>query len=349
MSSARGLVPALAARASETEVLRRLPLATVSDLTRSGLTRLLQPTSYGGAGAGAAAHIEVCAALARGCVSTAWCNFVWGVHNFLIGLYPAAVQQEVWGSDPATLVSASIGPVGKAEVVDGGVLISGRWGFNSGCDHAAFLLLGATSEEGAWLCLVPSTDYRLIDNWQVVGLRGTGSKDAEAEDLFVPSVRALTFEKSVDPNRALLTLVIAGPVLGAAEAAMECFRGMLKQSNNAVDRQRFARLGAEVRSARLILMDAAYEVDQSLLELSVLPQPVQLRIARDTAFAAGRLQQVVNELFAAVSGRALHESEPLQQLWRDITAGCSHARLRWDLPAEMWAVMALAEDEPPSG
>lgn len=338
---AQKLVPLLNERAAETEVLRALPEETVRDLVEAGLTRLLQPVHYGGANERVATYMEVCAALSHGCVSTAWCNFVWGVHNHLIALFPRATQEEVWGSDPGTLVSASLGPVGAAKVVKGGLMLSGRWGFNSGCDHARFLLLGAMTSDGPWLCLLPSSDYTVIDNWHVVGLRGTGSKDAEADEVFVPFARALRFSNSIEPSRALLTLVIAGPVLGAAEAALERYRELIEKPDDPPGRQRFARIAAQIRSARLLLMEAAREVDQSLVDGDALEPLVQLRIARDTAFASVKCQEAVNELFAAVSGRTLHECEPLQRLWRDVTAGCSHARLRWDAPAEAWAAAAL--------
>ena len=343
VDTARALVPALAERATEAEGLRSLPAESVRELKRRGLTRLLQPREYGGASEQVATHMEVCAALAHGCVSTAWCTFVWGIHNHLVALFPQATKDQVWGTDPSTLISASLGPVGNAEVVEGGVMLSGRWGFNSGCDHARYLLLGAMSAEGPWLCLVPSTEYTVIDNWHVVGLRGTGSKDAEIDRLFVPLDRALRFAQSIEPNRALLTLVIAGPVLGAAEAALERYRVMVGADDDPAGRQRLARLSAETRAARLLLMEAAREIDESLASGDAITPLVQLRVARDTAFASTKCQQTVNEIFAAVSGRTLHDWEPLQRIWRDITAGCSHARLRWDMPAEAWAAAVVSD------
>lgn len=341
VEAARRMVPDLRARALAAERAGKLPRATVDQLLAGGLTRLLQPARYGGAATQVQAHMNVCAELAHGCVSTAWCTFVWGVHNFLVARYPDAVQEAMWGDNPERLTSASIGPVGRATVEPEGLTISGQWGFNSGCDHAGALLLGAMSELGPWLCLVPRSECTVIENWRVSGLKATGSKDMVATDLFVPRERAVHFADSVDPNRAMLTLVIAGPVLGAAQAAVELYGRELGPAANQVSKQRYARSAAEVHAARLMLMYACQEVDAALANGDVLPVPTQLRIARDTAYAASLCSGAVNEIFAAVSGRALHETHPLQRIWRDVAAGCSHARLRWDPAADGYADDAL--------
>ena len=342
LEAARRLVPELRARALAAEQAGQLPRTTVVQLLASGLTRLLQPARYGGAATQIKAHMNVCAALAHGCVSTGWCTFVWGVHNFLVARYPDATQEAMWGDTPELLTSASIGPVGRATLERDGVTISGQWGFNSGYDHAGALLLGAMSEVGPWLCLVRRSECTVIDNWQVAGLRATGSKDVVADNLFVPRDRVVHFADCVEPNRAMLTLVIAGPVLGAAQAAVELYGRELGPTASEAGKQRFARASAEVHAARVTLMYACQEVDLSLAKGEVLSPSTQLRIARDTAYASALCSGAVNEIFAAVSGRALHETNPLQRIWRDVAAGCSHARLRWDAAADAFADDALA-------
>jgi len=337
-AAARGLIGRLARQARECEARRRLPERTVRALLDVGLPRMLQPSEFGGGEASVGEFMEVCAVLARGCVSSAWCNFVWGVHGFLVGGFPVRAQRAVWANAPETLVSASLGPVGRARAVRGGLEITGRWGFTSGCDHAEWLLLGATDEHGSrWLCLLPREHCEIVDTWHVAGLSGTGSKDALCSEVLVPAARALSFEDSVDRHRALLTLVIAGPILGAAEAAIVHFAGGCPRELPPAQGLRLSEVSAGVLAMRLLIRNACESIDQALAAGTV-PGPVeQLRIARDTAFAAKGLRAAVETLFSAGSALTLRQDHPLQRIWRDVAAGTAHARLRWDEPALAYA------------
>ncbi|MFT5393474.1 MAG: 3-hydroxy-9,10-secoandrosta-1,3,5(10)-triene-9,17-dione monooxygenase [Gammaproteobacteria bacterium] len=342
--AARELISPLAEGALAAERNGCLPLDTVRRLQAAGLPQMLQPPPFGGAPSSVGDYVDVCATLAHGCVSTAWCNFVWGIHSFLIGLFPASTQTWLWEETPSMLVSASLGPVGRARVEPQGLRVAGCWGFASGCDHAGALLLGVMSPDGPWLCVMPKADYEIVDNWQVAGLKGTGSKDIVIHDGFVPHGRALPFTQCIDPNRGLLTLVIAGPVLGAGEAAVQEYRELIGVTPDQASKQRLAYADAQVRAARLLLVNGCAEIDAALAAKTTLAPGVQLRISRDTAFAADLVSQAVNRVFAAASGRTLHESATLQRLWRDVAAGCSHARLRWDAPAEAYAQHLIEQE-----
>lgn len=231
ISRAEALVPVLAERAGEAEALRQIPRATIDELIASGLTRALQPEAFGGSALGVSTHVQLTSRLAAGCVSTAWCQFVWSAHNAMLAYFPQAAQKEVW-DNPETLTSACLAPGGKATTAQGGMRISGRWSFASGCDASEWLLLGAMLDGGAggpFLCCVPKREVEIIDNWHVAGLKGTGSKDVVAEDVFVPDRRASPFQETVGACLDLGIAVIAGPLLGAAEAAVDRFQQRLQQ------------------------------------------------------------------------------------------------------------------------
>ena len=94
--------------------------------------------------------------------------------------------------------SSSYNPTGKAEKAAGGYKLSGRWSFSSGCDHCHGVMLGAicgtrdvsgkpVPDFRSFLLL--GDQYRIDDNWQVAGLKGTGSKDIVVENAFVPEYR----------------------------------------------------------------------------------------------------------------------------------------------------------------
>ncbi len=346
---ARNLLPALAERAPEAERLRQLPPANVRALIEGGLTRALQPEAFGGAGLGAGTHVALTSTLGAACPSTAWCQFVWSAHSWLLGTYPADAQHAVWDKNPEALISASLGPVGQAEAVDGGVRLSGRWAFASGCDHAEWLMLGAVvvRDEGPApiLCLVPRREVEIVDTWHVMGLRGTGSKDIQVDGIFVPESFAPSWLETVGRNQGLAVTVIGGPVLGAAEGAVARFRERLlvrttatlqRQKDQGVARQRLAESAVEVDAARLLLERNAREID-AWTAAGQPADPPTLRWIRDTGFAAELCARATQRVFEASGGSALQDSEPIQRFWRDVHAGHAHAFLNWDTAAEAWA------------
>jgi 3-hydroxy-9,10-secoandrosta-1,3,5(10)-triene-9,17-dione monooxygenase len=342
---AREVAEVAATYANATEALGYVHPNVLAVMQDRGLPQMLKPGSQ---------HtirdfVHVCGLLAEGCMSTGWCNFVWGMHNYLIGLYPQAVQDEVW-RDPATLVSASLGPAGQVDLTDEGGILTGRWRFNSGCDHADWLLLGAGSETGEpQLALVHRCEYELIDTWQVIGLKGTGSKDAQCNQADIPASRLLPVSQVLQPYTALLVLVIVGPVVGGAQSAVDRFAAQLSQRHAAAsgkplaDEQgmllRLAEASAEVDAARTVTLAAA-----DLLDANPAPDDrITARILRDTSYVAQLCNQATQRLFAVAGGSALHESNDLQRIFRDVTAGCAHARLQWDIHATPYARQLIEE------
>ena len=311
-------------RAAATERLGRLHPEVLAALQGAGLPRMLEH----GSPYTIREFVDGCGLLAEGCMSTGWCNFVWGMHNYVVGRYPRSVQREVW-RDPRTLVSASLGPAGHAPAItEEGAVVSGRWAFNSGCDHADWLLLGIAQPEGEpHLGLLRKSECEIDDeSWNVIGLRGTGSKDAVCENVPVPAERLLPFSRIMVPYMALLILVIVGPVVGGAQAAVREFARKIGGSAREGPLLRLGEASAEVDAARTVVLAAADDLDAD-------PTPdgsVTARIVRDTAFAARLCNRATQRLFEAAGGAELQESRELQRIFRDVTAGCAHARLQWD-------------------
>src|SRR5712691_12536168 len=129
------LLPVLKERAARTEQLRQMPPETVQDLVAAGLIRLGNPQRYGGLGVEYDAAFDVSWELGRACGSTAWCYALWTVHNWWIGHFPEAAQEEFFAGGPDVLASSALNPTrGTAEPVAGGYRVSGPWSFYSGCD-----------------------------------------------------------------------------------------------------------------------------------------------------------------------------------------------------------------------
>src|SRR5437764_4516370 len=148
LARAEALVPVLRERAGEAEELRRLPDATIEDLHRTGLFRILQPKRVGGSELPFRAIVELVAAISRGDGSTGWVLANLAAHHWLLGMWPKQAQDEIWGESPDNLIgSALIFPRGRAKPVPGGYRLTGRWPFSSGVDAAAWNLIGAIMQD----------------------------------------------------------------------------------------------------------------------------------------------------------------------------------------------------------
>jgi 3-hydroxy-9,10-secoandrosta-1,3,5(10)-triene-9,17-dione monooxygenase len=354
----RELLPTLRDRAQEAEDARAVPVDSIKALEGTGLFRLLQPGAFGGYEADPMTFYSAVRLVASACGSTGWVASVLGVHPWHVGLFTPQAQQEVWGTDQATRISSSYAPTGKAVNVDGGHQVSGRWSFSSGCDHAAWVLLGQIVTDADnrptdfRTFLLPRTDYTIEDVWDTVGLRGTGSNDIVVDSAFVPAHRSLSFAdvfKLVTPGQGLnpgplfrlpygsvFSYSITTPIIGMATGAYDAHVTYLRE------RVRVAYAGQKAAQdpfAQVRVAEAAAEIDGAWLALErnmsdlmgyarageQIPVDVRLRTRRDQVRGTGQAIKAVDRLFENSGGRALKSGTPIQRFWRDAHAGRVHA------------------------
>ncbi|MGH8740851.1 MAG: acyl-CoA dehydrogenase family protein, partial [Burkholderiales bacterium] len=271
---AEALLPKLRERAAHAEELRRMPDETLRDFHDAGLFRIHQPRRVGGAELEFAAIVTFGALLARACASSSW-NFINFVsHHLMLGMFPPQAQDEIWSKSPDALIASSfVFPAAKARKVQDGYVISGRWPFSSGVDPSdwnmlaglAFLDDNAPPEQRVFL--LHRSQYRVIDTWFAGGLRGTGSKDVEASEQFVPEHLTLavadtkggaTPGSAVNPGPlfrmpvfALFPYMLSGVALGVAEGLIDDFASM----RNKTGKMTGARI-AEIQSTQIRLGEA---------------------------------------------------------------------------------------------
>ena len=201
MRRAREIVPVLRSRAQKCEEARVLLRENEALLHETGLFRYHQPKVFGGMELPFVAVVDIVAELARGCPSTAWNVGNLGCHHWILAYYEPETQQEIWGRNPDVLIASSIAlAAGRGRKVRDGFVVSGKWPFSSGVDSCDWNMLAVTIYEDDkavdWrLCIVPKSDYRIIDTWYAMGMVGTGSKDIEVGEVFVPERRALSLHQ----------------------------------------------------------------------------------------------------------------------------------------------------------
>ena len=349
----RDLLPGIRERAGQTDEQRRIPAESIAELTAAGVFRMLQPKRYGGLETAPLHFYEVVRDIAGACGSTGWVAAVLGVHPWQLGLFPEAAQDELWGGTPDALVSSAYAPVGRLVPVEGGFRLSGRWSFSSGCDHAGWVLLGAmllgadSKPVDFMTVLVPGSEYRVVDVWDTVGLRGTGSNDIVVEDLFVPAHRVLrNYEHSqlrgpgqrVNPGPlyrmpfgAVFTTAIAAAVVGTVAGCFEEHIAAMR------DRVRLSLGGGrftEDQFAQVAVGRAASEIDAATLQLDrnmaelyagardgEIPWELRVRARRDQVLATERALVAIDLLFKTAGGHSLRHCNPIERAWRDAHAG----------------------------
>ena len=363
INRARALVPALKERAERAERDLKIPDETIADLQEAGLFRVLQPKRYGGYELPPAVFAEIQMTLAEGCMSTAWMYGVVGVHPWQLGLFPDEAQRDVWGEDDSTLVASTYMPVAKVTEVDGGYRISGRWSFSTGCENCDWVFLGGNLKpaEGKGdtyrTFLLPKSDYRIERNWDVIGLRGTGSHDIVVEDAFVPVHRTHAtncHDEASHPGRVLNTAplfripfaqmfipAVSNSCIGALKAACDTFKGFVtplvgkNMGNRAIDdpNAQLAYAQAltayeEMRTLRLEHYRRIYAAAES--GETVAPNTrMQWRYqVTRTAYQAGEL---TNQLLRCCGGSGTYRKNPLTRIFLDMMTGRAHVANNTDM------------------
>jgi len=358
LDGVRDLLPSLRERADEAERLRVVPEASIKEIEETGFFRLLQPKRFDGLEADPVEFYTAVRDIAGACGSTGWVCSVVGVHPWQVALFADEAQQAVWGSDTATRLSSSYAPTGKAVLTDGGYLLSGKWSFSSGCDHCSWVLLGGLvfNSDGQVVdfrtFMVPREQYQVVDVWNVVGLRGTGSNDIVVEETFVPEAFTLSMgdtgrcfgpgqeQNPSDlyklPFHSIFTGTITTPIIGMAMGAYAehvemqnkrvraAYAGE-KASLDPFAAVRIARASSDIDAAWALLVNNLREEQAHVAAGEKIPLRLRLKVRRDQVLGTQRAIDALDSLFEASGGRALAEGTYLQRAWRDAHAGRVHA------------------------
>ena len=358
LDGVRDLLPTFRDRADEAERLRVVPDASIKELEETGFFRLLQPKRYDGLEADPVDFYTAVREIAGACGSTGWVSSVVGVHPWQVALFADEAQQAVWGDDTSTRLSSSYAPTGRAVITEGGFTLSGKWSFSSGCDHATWVLLGGLvlNEQGDVVdfrtFMVPREKYQIVDVWNVVGLRGTGSNDIVVEETFVPEAFTLSMVdtgrcfgpgQAVNdsdlyklPFHSIFTTTISTPIIGMAAGAyaehVEMQKARVraayageKASLDPFAAVRIARASSEIDAAWALTMNNIRDEQALVARGEKIPLSLRLKVRRDQVLGTQRAIDAIDALFEASGGRALAEGTYLQRTWRDAHAGRVHA------------------------
>lgn len=358
---------ALSAREMSAEIdrERRLPDGLLARLNEAGLLRATMPREVEAPELAPGPALRCAEAIARGDASAGWCVSIAITSALLVAYLPASSRDEMFGGGRG--VAAGVwAPRGTARSVDGGVLVSGRWPFCSGINHADMMFAGCFVDGGRVPSVValPKDDLRVLDTWHTLGLRGTGSHDSVADEVFVPADRVLSVFDGPNLDRPLyrfpvfgfFALCIGAAALGNARAAIDDLVELAggkkglgstrtlaeRPATQAAVATAEAALGA-ARALYYEAIDAAWQASQ---HADPVPTALRNRLRLAATHAVRTSADVVRNMYDLAGGSAIYDGAPLQRRFRDAFTATAHfqvneasrelsGRVLLDLPADV--------------
>lgn len=356
IDQARALVPVLRDRAARADAERSIPPATVQDYHRAGFLRVLQPARFGGHQASFDTFSRIVETLAEGCGASAWVYAVLGEHQWIIGCLPERGQADVWGDTPLAVASSSLAPREAAAPTTGGWRLNGSFPFSSGCLHAQWAIIGARAEDAAGnkptrYMLVPMSEIEIVDDWHVLGLRGTASRTLVIRDAFVPEHRTVLLKDLMDgttpgsavhPDYGLLraprgflvpfslppvAFSLARRALAHVPQALRArlSRGVRDLGHSEVVQMALAEASAAIDLATLVMRTRRQDSIAALDSGRPITAEDVMRNRRDIAWATEQLRAGVQKLADVLGSRVVYDRDPLQPLLRDVLTIATHS------------------------
>ncbi len=353
---ARALAAQLPAHTASHELAKQLDATVIGELIAGGLLDLLLPEELGGADVTPMEYVGVLEALAAGDAATAWCVMTASTSTLLASYLPRDGARQIWNGTPQFLAGV-FAPGGKATAEGDGVRLTGRWPFASGCRHASWFAVGALlgTPPKHVVCIVPSDQVSIIDNWDTIGLPGTGSHDAVIEGVLVPAARIGSVFGTVPwtagslhrvPIFGLLAVGIAAVATGIARGALEHVAARLTPKPGAEPPPgavlaSYARLTGRLTATRAHLDAAAATAHERALTNQVdAACRAEVRIA--ACLVTEECAAIGRAAFHLGGGASIRTGSPLGRALRDLETVLSH-RMVADrvLPAAGRALLGL--------
>lgn len=353
----RALRAVIEAHRDAGQALHHLPDSVARAFVDANVYRLLLPVEYGGENIDPLTYYDLIEEVASYDGSAGW-NFSIGSSTPLIfgDLSPSRLRT-IFGS-PDACVAASTNPLGRALEVEGGYRLIGRFAWASGVHHARWVVAmgaifdGATmrkSPSGTPIILgfvMPKEDCTVLDTWHVLGMRGTGSTEFEADNVFVPKDLAIRFFHS--ESRYPYPIFRMPPTYfgynhvsvmnGIARSALAALKVLAATKTSAMPpgglrddpQAQYAAAKAEaiIEANRLAVKEAFRLLWSPVVANEPVSMEVRARLRRAIAHAAEGAVEAVQLCYRAAGGTAVYESAPFERALRDVNTAATHMAVR---------------------
>jgi alkylation response protein AidB-like acyl-CoA dehydrogenase len=378
IARATALVPLIREHAETSSAQRRVVPEVVKALEEAELLKLFVPRRHGGVETNIRTMMECVAEIARGDGSTAWASALLNVCTWFATTFSDEAQRDVWAGAPDARACGIFSPATKSQRVDGGYLVSGRWGYASGSFAASWGALGMQvdvpqGQDARGLALIPASAWRIEPTWFVAGMKGSGSDTIVVEDHFVPDHRVQRFSDMVEGRMAtshqhdeqnanmafipVAALVLVGAQLGLARHAMEltvtklpmknvaytCYRNA---RNSPTHQVKVAEAAALFDQAELLMQRACADIDGAASAGRQLDRLLRGRVRMDTGVIAELVKDGIDRLMSANGASSFADANLLNQIWRDAEIAGRHALVLPELGKHAYGQLLLGSDEP---
>ena len=332
--------------------------------------RISYPLEYGGLAYSVADQREIYTAVGKIAGSTGWVSWVTTTHGRWIAMFPKKAQDEVYGMDwVGPRISGVLSPLGpgKARRVEGGYMLTGRWSFCSGCRHTAWTIpgsmcIGPDGEPDMLLPLVPTSEFEILDDWAVSGMKATGSNTVQlVNEVFVPEHRVIRMKDAnagnwpcTPPLGQVLflnnfldytTLLSGSTPLGMAKGALDYYmerlgkRGIVGtdykvQSDAPITHLQLVEATARIDAAERLLTADCNELDRRAAAGEPSDDLFQTKLKFDVAMSVRGCCEAIEILHRGSGASTIHEANPIQRYARDVRVATVHAHLNYETCAE---------------
>ena len=356
LEATRALSPQIRSQTEQMEADRRLPLELVQAMAEIGLFRSMIPKSLGGLEMDLIPALHLFETVAEADGSAGWCAMIGATGGTTSAFLTEKVAQEIYGQNSNVVTAGAIAPNGTAQPTDGGYQVTGRWEFNSGCQHSQWLMGTSVIVENGEprilphgypetrMMIFPAADAEILDTWSVSGLRGSGSHDIAVQDLFVPEERAVAYDAGkryqsgplyTFPLFGLLATSVASVATGMARGAIDTFielaqtkrltggRRLINQRS--VVQLQVAQAEAQLRSGRAFMFQTVQEVWDKVVAGEKISQRDKALLRLSACQATTASAQAIDLMYQAAGTGAIWDSSPLQRYFRDVHMITQHA------------------------
>jgi alkylation response protein AidB-like acyl-CoA dehydrogenase len=356
LKSVREIEPIIRQHAAETERDRRLATPVANAMKETGLYRMWRPKALGGFELDPVSAFRVLEEVARIDSAAGWNLQICSAFDMFGAWFDDDTAKKCFGAD--AVIGGGFNPMRKAVPVDGGYRVSGRAPFASGAHQATLFLGFANIFDNGEMRMLPNgipamlltaclaSEASVVDNWNTMGMRGTGSHDVSLENVIIPNSRAVPFQPLEKPGTAYegtlyrlttwpATAALAPPALGIARAAIEETIDLATKKapaytmktlkDRAVVQSQLARAEAKVASSRAYL----YDVFEQAWEEAGAGRPITMALKAKMQLASTNAvlesAAAVDLTHSIVGASGIREEHAFARHFRDIHVITQHA------------------------
>jgi 3-hydroxy-9,10-secoandrosta-1,3,5(10)-triene-9,17-dione monooxygenase len=370
----------LRARQAECEALGRLPDATNDEYIDAGFFRVLQPRRFGGHELGLEAFLRIAIELSRGCPSSGWVYALTAGHAHTVTMWPEQGQVDLFGDGDFRCPFSNL--PAWAVAVDGGFQVDGWWDYGSGCDTATHFIGGIAVVDAPggeivdtrWAAF-PRDAYRIVDNWDTLGMRGTGSRRVVVEDLLVPEHHTVpspnpgrpvvdfpgrsVHENAIYRGGSIIPLLVSEPAavaVGIAQGAIDHYIEILQTRHQyapasplrrelSMFQRDLGRATALVDTAEAALMQVAATWTRQahdVVERGIaITDEMQRRLLMICQQIVELCTEAVDTIFRSAGTSATRKGESVERCFRDINMIRTHVTMQFERTWENVGQMRL--------